>query len=205
MSFYYEEDGRPTRRVTVVLVHGFCLNRDGFLFQRRALIDTFGDDVRVLSFDQRSHGRSGRSDQEHATIDCLGKDLHQLLNVRVPDGPIVLVGHSMGGMTIMALADAHPELFGPDGPVAGVILMSTTTGKLGTVTLGFPAVLAKIGGPTLPVLLRGARREVALVERGRAHVTDIAWVFVRRFGFGGTVDPGLVEFVARISPRRLSM
>ena len=30
----------------------------------------------------------------------------------VPDGPIVLVGHSMGGMTIVALAELHPELFG---------------------------------------------------------------------------------------------
>jgi pimeloyl-ACP methyl ester carboxylesterase len=198
VSLYYEEDGPLDAPLTVVLVHGFCLNRDGFLFQRRALLDTFGDEVRVISYDQRSHGRSGRSDQEHATIDCVGADLYQVLVARVPDGPIMLVGHSMGGMTIMALADAHPELFGADGRIAGVVLMSTTTGKLGTVTLGFPAALARIGGPALPVLLRGARREVALVERGRAHVTDIAWVFVRRFAFGGAVDPGLVEFLARI-------
>jgi pimeloyl-ACP methyl ester carboxylesterase len=198
VSLFYEEDGLLDAPVTVVLVHGFCLNRDGFLFQRRSLIETFGADVRVVNYDQRSHGRSQRSDQENATIDFLGDDLYRLLATRVPRGPVVLVGHSMGGMTIMALADAHPELFGPNGQVAGVVLMSTTTGKLGTVTLGFPAALARIGGPALPILLRGARREVALVERGRAHVTDIAWVFVRRFAFGGTVDPGLVEFLARI-------
>jgi pimeloyl-ACP methyl ester carboxylesterase len=35
-----------------------------------------------------------------------------VLDSVVPEGPIVLVGHSMGGMTIIALAEQHPELFG---------------------------------------------------------------------------------------------
>ncbi len=198
VGLYYEEDGPIDAPVTVVFVHGFCQNHAGFLFQRRTLIDTFGDRVRVLSFDQRSHGKSQRSDREHATIDQLGADLHHVLSERVPDGPIVLVGHSMGGMTVLALADAHPELFGPSGPIRGVLLISTTTGKLATITLGFPAALAKVGGPLLPLLLRGARREAALVERGRARVTDVAWVFVKRLAFGGTVEPGLVEYLSRM-------
>jgi pimeloyl-ACP methyl ester carboxylesterase len=36
-----------------------------------------------------------------------------VLDAVVPTGPVVLVGHSMGGMTVMALADSAPELFGP--------------------------------------------------------------------------------------------
>ncbi len=198
LGLYWEEDGPLDAPVTVVFVHGFCLNRNDFLFQRRALIDTFGEDVRIVGFDQRSHGKSHRSSEDHATIDQLGADLHHVLQERVPDGPILLIGHSMGGMTVMALADAHPEMFGPPGQIDGVVLMSTSTGKLATITLGLPAVLAKIGGPALPLLLRGARREAALVERGRARVTDIAWVFVRRFAFGGAVDPGLVEFLSKM-------
>ncbi len=198
IGLYYEEDGPLDAPVTVVFVHGFCQNHNAFLFQRRALMETFGAQVRVVSYDQRSHGKSQRSDEHHATIDQLGADLGKLLDIRAPEGPIVLVGHSMGGMTVMALADANPELFGTSGRVAGVVLMSTTTGKLAIVTLGVPAALAKIGGPALPLLLRGARREAALIERGRARVTDIAWVFVRRLAFGGAVDPALVEYLSRM-------
>ena len=51
----------------------------------------------------------------------------------MPEGPIVLVGHSMGGMTIMALADAHPELFGDQ--VLGVALLSTSAGEVGSAGL----------------------------------------------------------------------
>ena len=39
----------------------------------------------------------------------------------------MLVGHSMGGMTIMALAEEYPELFGDR--VVGVGLISTTAGR----------------------------------------------------------------------------
>ncbi len=51
-----------------------------------------------------------------------------MLEELVPDGPVVLVGHSMGGMTIMAFAERHPELF--EDRVVGVGLVSTTAGGL---------------------------------------------------------------------------
>ena len=52
--------------------------------------------------------------EERVSIGQLGADLHAVLTAVAPGpGPVVLVGHSMGGMTIMALARLHPELFGP--------------------------------------------------------------------------------------------
>jgi pimeloyl-ACP methyl ester carboxylesterase len=198
ISLYYEEDGPADAPVTVVLVHGFCLDHHDFLFQRRLLTERYGDAVRVLSFDLRSHGSSERAPGEDSTIDHLGADLFAVLTTLVPTGPVILVGHSMGGMTLMALADQHPELFGVGGRIAGVMLISTSPGKLAGVSLGLPAALAKLRGPVLPVLLRGARRQPGLIERGRAHITDIAWVFVRKLAFGGPVDPALVEYVSRL-------
>jgi pimeloyl-ACP methyl ester carboxylesterase len=198
LPLYYEEDGPADAPVTVVLVHGFCLDHHDFLFQRRMLRDRFGPSVRVVSFDLRSHGRSERAPGEDSTIDHLGADLFAVLATLAPRGSVVLVGHSMGGMTIMALADQHPELFASDGRITAVALISTSTGKLAGVSLGLPAALAKLRGPVLPVLLRGARRQPALIERGRAHVTDIAWVFMRKLAFGGPVDPALVEYVSRL-------
>ena len=49
---------------------------------------------------------------------------------------------SMGGMTIMALADQHPELFGDQ--VTGVVLMSTSTGKMASLTFGLPGAVGPV-------------------------------------------------------------
>ena len=196
VNLYYEQDGPLDAPLTVVLVHGFCQNRDDLLFQRRAVLERFGGRVRVVSFDLRSHGRSSRSRPEHATIDQLGADLHLVLRELVPDGPIVLVGHSMGGMTLLALADAHPDLFRER--VRGVELISTSTGTLTWLTLGVPAGLARVSDPALRLALRGVRRQSNLIERGRARLTDAAWLFVRRLAFGPHTDPALVEFMTRM-------
>ena len=115
---------RPHTELTVVFVHGYALNLDCWHFQRAA----YRGLVRTVFYDQRSHGRSGRSTDGNATIDQLGRDLLARHRRRRPDGPVVLVGHSMGGMTIVALAEQHPELFGDR--VVGVGLISTTAGGL---------------------------------------------------------------------------
>src|SRR3712207_8134062 len=49
-------------------------------------------------------GRSGWTPLTRATIDRTGRDLGQVLDAVVPSGPVVLAGHSMGGMSVMALA-----------------------------------------------------------------------------------------------------
>jgi pimeloyl-ACP methyl ester carboxylesterase len=93
-----ESDGRRRTGpppLTVVFCHGYALNLDCWHFQRAG----YRGLVRTVYYDQRSHGRSGRSSLGHATIDQLGRDLKRILDEVVPDGPVVLVGHSMGGMT----------------------------------------------------------------------------------------------------------
>ena len=197
VPLYYEDNGPLDASVTVVAVHGFCLNRDDFLFQRRAVVDTYGTQARFIGYDHRSHGRSGRGSSQTATIDQLGEDLATVLTELVPSGRIVLIGHSMGGMTIMALADRHPDLFAADGRISGVILLDTSTGRMGEVTLGLPAILAR-GGVVLPTVMKGMQRQKVIVEKGRSQAGDIMWVFIRRVAFGGPVEPGLVEFVAQM-------
>jgi pimeloyl-ACP methyl ester carboxylesterase len=59
-------------------------------------------------------------------VDALGRDLGLVLDEVVPTGDVVLVGHSMGGMTVMALAEQRPELFG--SRVRGVALLGTGAG-----------------------------------------------------------------------------
>jgi pimeloyl-ACP methyl ester carboxylesterase len=176
--------------LTVVFAHGYALNLDCWHFQR-ALLRERG--VRAVLYDQRSHGRSGRSAPGHATIDHLGRDLQQVLDDVVPDGPVVVVGHSMGGMTIVALAEQHPELFGDR--IVGVGLMSTTAGGLDPSRILFPMVPPRIGGGvthrTVATLARGHRSVDRLRRMGRS----VAMVATDLFAFGEEVPPSYVTFV----------
>ena len=72
-------------------------------------------------------------------------------------GPIVLVGHSMGGMTIMALAEEYPELFGDR--IVGVGLISTTAGGLEPHRIVAPMLPSTLGGAVAERLMArpGAR------------------------------------------------
>ena len=75
----------------MLFVHGFALNLGSFHFQRLALAETFGDQVRMVFYDLRSHGRSARSPQSGCSLAQLGRDLHTVIKAVIPSGPIVLV------------------------------------------------------------------------------------------------------------------
>lgn len=198
VALHVEEIGPPDAALTVVFAHGFALSARSFYFQRAALVGKFGDDVRLVFYDQRSHGRSGPSVPGSATIEELGRDLYTVLDAVVPTGPVVLVGHSMGGMSVLSLAELHPELFA-DGRITGVALIATSAGRLSEVTLGLPALINRVRGPLTPLLLRGARRQAFLVEHTRRIGRDLAWVVTRRYSFGSSsVSPDVVDFLNEV-------
>lgn len=174
---------------TVVFTHGYCLSQDVWHFQRAALRGA----VRTVYWDQRSHGRSARAPGGGpVTIDQLGRDLKAVLDEAVPEGPIVLVGHSMGGMTVMALADRYPEFVAER--VTGVALIGTSAGGLGELTYGLPLPSAGVKAVrrVVPGVLRAMVAQSALVERGRRATADLLAGLVKRYSFGdvGDVDPG---------------
>jgi pimeloyl-ACP methyl ester carboxylesterase len=198
VTLHVEEVGPADADVTVVLVHGYVQEMAVWHYQRQAL--QAAGDVRVVLYDQRSHGRSTRGAAERSTIDQLGRDLECVLDELVPQGPVVLVGHSMGGMTIMSLADCRPDLFGDR--VVGVALICTSAGKLAQVTFGLPTVALPVTRRVLPVLTRGMSTRPRPFERSRRVGSDLVFLFTRRGGFGsGDVSPAVVEFVATMGAR----
>lgn len=190
VPLHVEIDGPDDGRPTLVFCHGYTLNRHTWHYQRRHLTG-----ARMVFWDQRSHGASGRSNPLRATIDQTGADLFAVLRATVrPGTPVVLVGHSMGGMTIMALAEQHPELFG--GQVTGVGLINTSGGDMSELTLGLPLLLAKLVRPLTPGVLRGLGRRPALVERTRSFGADVSFMATRRLAFAGRdVSPRVVSFL----------
>src|SRR4051812_48211539 len=125
-------DAARTGRPTIVFSHGYALSLDSWHFQRKALRGRY----RLVFWDQRGHGRSATGPHGSATIDQIGRDLRRVLDAVASEGPLVLVGHSMGGMTIMSLAHQDPALF--DECVLGVAFVSTSAGGLGAVDFGLP-------------------------------------------------------------------
>jgi pimeloyl-ACP methyl ester carboxylesterase len=202
VPLHAEVSGPDDAPVTIVFTHGYTLTQDCWHFQRQALADA----ARLVLWDQRGHGRSGRlgtttstAAQEHVSIEQTGADLAAVLAAAAPgDGPVILAGHSMGGMTIMALAARHPELFGTR--VIGTVLVCTTATPVDPAGW-LPAPLRPIVRGAAPGVLRGASRgrQAALVERGRNAAGDLAFLSTRYVAFGDHgVSPTLVDFVERM-------
>jgi pimeloyl-ACP methyl ester carboxylesterase len=180
--------------LTLIFVHGFCLDMGTFHFQRRA----FEGRYRMVFYDQPGHGRSGRLADGEYTLEALAAGLASVIEATAPTGRIVLVGHSMGGMTIMALAEHAPHLF--VDRVAGVVLVSTSAGNLDQVTFGLPEVVLRFRHPLMPLVRNAGKITVAMVDRARKASTDLAWLLTRRYGFGTErPSPALVSYVEKMN------
>jgi pimeloyl-ACP methyl ester carboxylesterase len=172
-ALHVVDSGPRDAEVTVVLLHGWTLDHTSWDRVADAL------PVRVLRYDHRGHGGSAPAPAGTATIARLADDLAQIIADRVPTGRIVLAGHSMGGMTIMALAESHPELL---RRVSGTVLVATSCGGLTDVTLGLPSWAAA-------VFLRGERvvnrrlaklRRPVLSERTHVMRPGLRWLLFGR-------------------------
>jgi pimeloyl-ACP methyl ester carboxylesterase len=195
VPLHVEINGPDNAPVTVIFCHGYTLSQDIWHYQRRDLAGA----ARLIFWDQRGHGRSGQCSPDSCTIPQLGADLYAVLTAVAPGpAPVVLVGHSMGGMTIMALAHQHPELFGPK--VTGVVLISTAADDVDP-TIWLPAPLRPVARQAGPPVLRGVStgRRAALTERVRHAGSDLAFLGTRYVAFGDpAVSPSVVEFLERM-------
>ncbi|RZT88332.1 pimeloyl-ACP methyl ester carboxylesterase [Pseudonocardia sediminis] len=177
--------------LTVVLVHGFALDRRTWQEQRAFLAGLAEPRIRFVLYDQRSHGRSERAPQASCTIEQLGHDLDAVIRALAPEGPLVLVSHSMGGMTVMALAEQNPDLF--HERVAGVALISTSAGDMAS---GLPGTFLSRRNPLTRGLGMLAAWQPGLVETGRRALGDVIWAITKRFAYGDRhVDPRMVDLV----------
>jgi pimeloyl-ACP methyl ester carboxylesterase len=183
---------------TLVFVHGFCLDMGTFHFQRTALAQR--GDYRMVFYDQPGHGRSGKLESGEYELPALGEALRAVLDETVPEGPVVLVGHSMGGMTIMAFAELYPEYF--DDRVAAVVLLATSGGRIEEAKFGLPVIIARVGGPLLPLVNNATRLTGGVIDRARHASSDLAWLLTRRYGFGSPrPSPALVSYVEQMNSR----
>ncbi len=98
--------GPEAADMTVILLHGLLGDRDTWRCQTSHLASRHPD-IRVIAYDQRGHGRSGPGCAISNTLGQLARDLDAVIDATTPTGHIVLVGHSMGAMTILQYLQHH--------------------------------------------------------------------------------------------------
>jgi len=176
---------------TVVFCHGYTLSLRSWVFQRRALKAA---GYRVVLWDQRGHGRSGAGSKESYEVDQLGLDLGAVIREVAPKGPLVLVGHSMGGMTLMALAVQEPELI--KARVLGVAFVATSPGGLSGVSWGLGNLLGKAVHRLGPVAVGQLAGRQGLVNSVLKAGRDVEEFFVDRYSFASPVPLSIVRLTA---------
>ncbi|MCV7150397.1 alpha/beta fold hydrolase [Mycolicibacterium pyrenivorans] len=186
------EVGPEDAPLTVVFAHGFCLRMGSFHFQRARLSEQWGDQVRMVFYDQRGHGQSGEASPDTYTVEQLGQDLESVLAVMAQRGPVVLVGHSMGGMALLSHARQYPQRY-PTRIVGAALIASAAEGvsrsPLGEI----------LKNPALEAVRFTARYAPKLVHRGRGAARKVIGPILRAASFGDEkVSPSVVAFSERM-------
>lgn len=115
-----------TGDTTLLLLHGFGES----LFTWRAVVDPLAQHFRVVAVDLPGFGGSSKSAASY-TLDDMTRRLSDFVDRWVP-GPIIVVGHSMGGAIAASLALERPEriqavvLIAPAGWAVGLAGVADT-------------------------------------------------------------------------------
>lgn len=178
---------------TVVLSHGFSLNLTLWHHQ----IQDLAGDMRLVLFDHRGHGRSGRPPAEDWSLDALALDVRAVVRDAGGSGPIVLVGHSMGGMAALKYCELFPETVG--SLIGGIVLVDTTSADvMGGMLPGVARRLQASFQGLQEAAMRALAGRESSVDRLRANGSTLAYLGTRLMGFGPLPSPAQVAFVERM-------
>jgi pimeloyl-ACP methyl ester carboxylesterase len=125
--------GPDVADMTVILLHGLLGDTGSWRHQTRHLT-SHHPDIRVIAYDQRGHGRSGRGCALSNTLGQLARDLDTVIDTTTPTGHLVLVGHSMGAMTILQYLQHHHSR--NTDRITGVGLIATAAADITRHRLG---------------------------------------------------------------------
>jgi pimeloyl-ACP methyl ester carboxylesterase len=182
------EVGPQDAPLTVVFAHGFCLRMGAFHFQRVRLTELWGPQVRMVFYDQRGHGQSGDAPPKTYTVPQLGQDLEAVLAVTAPRGPVVLVGHSMGGMTVLSHARQYPQRY--PNRIVGVALISSAAEGVSRSPLG-----EVLRNPVLEAARVAVRYAPKTVHRTRGAARSVIGPVLRAASYGDEkMSPSVVAF-----------
>jgi pimeloyl-ACP methyl ester carboxylesterase len=178
---------------TIVLAHGFSLDRRSWHYQMRDLPPAY----RLVVYDQRGHGRSDKARRGDWSLEALARDMEAVVRAHGGPDPVAIVGHSMGGMTTLKFCEIFPELIGTR--VGALALVNTTAADvMGGMLPGAARRLAAGFQIVQAGAIRALSSNASRVDRLRGRTRDLAYVTVRWAGLGPKALPSIVEFTDRM-------
>jgi pimeloyl-ACP methyl ester carboxylesterase len=185
----------PADAPQLVLAHGWTCTGRVWHEQVVGLADRF----RLVTYDQPGHGRTSSPRSGIYDLDLFGDTLGAVVaGATDPARPVVLCGHSLGGMTILNwIRRADPSEV---ARVAGVALLSTTS-RAKADDLGFG-----LGIHSVARLERAITRVVSKVRPGASYVadrfyrasSDLSFLLTRTLGLAPDADPRYVDFTEQL-------
>ncbi|MCS4535432.1 alpha/beta fold hydrolase [Corynebacterium sp. HS2168-gen11] len=173
---YYVE-GPEDAPVTVVFVHGYTLAATVWHFQIAALSDT----IRCVAMDLRGHGNSAVTPVEECTVDGAADDVMAVLDDADLRGPIIFVGHSLGGMVVLNFLRRYPQF---RHNCAGVVLLATSARPFAT-----EGVAKLLRTPVMEYLQSAAVENLPTTEAIRDTIEESVMPLLASAAFGFKTEP----------------
>ncbi len=188
---YTEEVGRGP---TLVLVHGWFCNTDMWHYQKKLLAASY----RIVCFDQRGHRRTDCPDCVSYTLEDMALDLKAVLDEYAACEPVVLVGHSMGGMSILKYCEMYPGELG--ARVRGCALVDTSHVPMSETMMGGGALL-KLYKPVVEPLLNWVVGHSGFADGAKkALVRTSPFLLATRYlGYGSGASLTQMEYIREMA------
>jgi pimeloyl-ACP methyl ester carboxylesterase len=140
------EEYGPETEMPLVMTHGWDLDATAWYYEKKHLTDRF----RLVLWDLPGLGLSSQPADGRYSLERFAQNLKTVIDASTKGRPVVLIGHSIGGMTLLTFCRLFPAALGTT--VAGLILVNTThTMPLNTISVG--GLLRAIQKPVLVPLL----------------------------------------------------
>jgi pimeloyl-ACP methyl ester carboxylesterase len=183
----------PPDAPQIVFSHGWVCTGRVWHEQVAALADRF----RLVTYDQPGHGRTSPPRSHAYDVDLFGDALAAVVEQATEPGPLVLVGHSLGGMAVMNAVRRHPEVASRTG--AAALLSTTSRAAADDVTFGIGIhTVARLERAIARVLSVGRPEATYLVDRFYRASTDLSFLLTRTFGLAPGADPRHVDFTEQL-------
>ena len=192
-SLYVESHGDPAAP-PLILIHGWGMDSTIWSYARAHLARRF----RVIVWDLPGLGRSTVQTREAVDLGSFAANLKSVIGL-AGGRPVVLVGHSIGGMTIQTLARDEPAFF--HRAVAGAVLLNTThTNPLETMILS--GLVKALRWPVLEPVMRLAiwLQPLAWLVAWQSYFSGSAHM-ANRLGFGRFVTRSQLEHTTLLATR----
>ena len=178
---------------TIVLTHGWGLDSTAWWYTKKVL----GQRFRLITWDLPGLGRSKPPTDGKITIDRFAESLGAVVQSTGP-GPVVLVGHSIGGMTTQTFWRTCPQSV--KEKVMGVVLVDTTH-ENPILTMWLSPLWRALRWPLIePMMwLTVALSPLMWLSSWQGYLSGSNQIVMRLTGFGRFATRGQVDFTARLA------